>query len=795
MPRSKASRSNGANYPDVVPVRPGRVARAGRALPPPPVIDVEVTDAPPHHLRDYLRILLRHRRLALGCFGATLGLAVLFTLLSPRAYTASTRLQIARQSPIQLRLENSVRRLDDGDNDASVAANFVSTQVAALKSRDLAERVIRRFDLAHNPTFLHPDTGPHALPAPRGILRPRGWDDAPDAVATASNDPVDPKMVDRYQKLLGVTDVRGTDLIEVSFTTPSPSLSAFLVAAHTQAYLEANQDARRATDDIAGGFLSRQLGEARKGMRRAEATLRRFARTHAKVAANQEHKLDAARMAELSTLLTKAEGTRATYETRYEFLTKAHSDPTAYFLDRPGVQKLRLALLDVQAQRAGLDARLGPNHPQIQELASLESELEKQLQSEVKRGIASARAHFDAAKLREDRLRKKLTRQETTGAELRNLGSQYDLLKNDVDSARALHASLLKQRAETEVNSELAAPNVRVIERPEVPGKPSKPKVLLDLVLGTFTGIVLGIGAAFGRDYFDGSVRSSEEAEDALQLPLLAAIPNFTLARGVLDGPPSLPLVPRTPLAGDGAPTDGDRPSFGGNDLLVLHEPWSRVAEAFRSMRTAVLFSVPDSPPQVILVTSARAAEGKTVASLNLATTLAEAGSRVLLLDADLRHPRCHMALGIDNEGGLSGVLAGDVPLEAAVRALDALNLFVLPAGRPPANPAELVGSQRMREVLAELRTQFDFIVVDTPPVLPVTDAVVLAREVDGVVLVVKGHDTPRELARRARDRLVLAGANFLGVMVNNVGLGWGDPYFYDSYYGYARPADGEQRA
>ena len=794
MPRSKASRSNGANYPDVIPVRPGRVARASRPLPP-PTVDVEVTDAPPHHLRDYLRVLVRHRRLALGYFGATVGIAALFVLLSPRAYTAATRLQIARQSPIQLRLENSVRRLDDGENDATVAANFVSTQVAALKSRDLAERVIRRFDLMHNPTFLHPNTGAHVLPAPHGILRPRGWEDAPDAAPAPSNDPVDPKTVDRYQKLLGVGDVRGTDLIEVSFTTPSPALSAFLVSAHTQAYLEANQDARRATDDIAGGFLSRQLQEARKGMKRAEAALRRFARSHPKVAANQEHKLDAARMSELSTLLTKAEGTRATYETRYQFLTKAHSDPTAYFLDRPGVQKLRLALLDVQAQRAGLDSRLGPNHPQIQELARLESELEKQLQSEVKRGVASARAHFDAAKLREDRLRKKLSRQESTGAEMRNLGSQYDLLKNDVDSARGLHASLLKQRAETEVNSELAAPNVRVIERPEVPSKPSKPKVLLDLVLGTFAGIVLGIGAAFARDYFDGSVRSSEEAEDALQLPLLAAIPNFTLARNAGDGPPSLPLVPRVSFAGSTPATNGDGPSFGGNDLLVMHEPWSRVAEAFRSLRTAVLFSVPDSPPQVILVTSARAAEGKTVASLNLATTLAEAGSRVLLLDADLRHPRCHMALGIDNEGGLSSCLAGDVPLEAAIRALEVPNLFILPAGRPPANPAELVGSRRMRDILTELRAQFDFIVVDTPPVLPVTDAVVLAREADGVVLVVKGHDTPRELARRARDRLVLAGANFLGVMVNNVGLGWGDPYFYDSYYGYGRPADGEQRA
>ena len=768
---------------------------SGDRLLPPSFADPEFADAEPRHVRDYLRVLHRQRRLAGACFGATVGLAILVTVFTPRAYTASTRLQVARQSPIQLPLKDSVRRLDDGDTDPTSAANFLATQVAALKSRDLAERVIRRRGLAANEAFLRPSARQRGLLALAGTLRPRGWDEAAGGgsrVPVAGADHVDPKLLDRYARYLGVSELQGTNLVEVSFTTPSPVLSAFLAAVHTQAYLESNQEARRATDDIAAEFLGRKLHDSLKQVKRSEIALRRFSREHPRVAADQELKVSAARMGELSALLAKAEGTRATLESRYAFLTTPRSDPQAYFLDQPGVQKLRLSLLDARAQRAAL-GRLGPNHPQIAELTQLEGELEQQLRAEVARGVASVRAHYDAARLRVDQLRGKLRREESDGLELRKLGAQYARLKTDVDAARTLRTSLLKQRMENGVESDLDAPNVRIIERAEVPQRPSRPKALLDLTLGVFAGLVLALGAAFARDYFDTSVRSNEEVEELLQLPTLATIPNFGLAA---NPAPARLLLARTRARNGGAPADPlSRAAGGGGELLVVHEPWSRVAEAFRSMRTAVLFSVPGAPPKVILVTSARAGEGKTVASLNLAAALAEGGARVVLVDADLRHPRCHMALGVENDCGLADYLAGVGKLESVIRAVDAPQLFLLPAGRPPANPVQLVSSMRMRQALARLRDSFDFVVLDTPPLLPVTDAVVLGREADGVVLVVKGHDTPRELVRQARDRLLLAGANFLGVMVNNVGLRWDDPYFHDYYYGYGRPAERTQRA
>src|SRR5207249_5995021 len=253
--------------------------------------------------------------------------------------------------------------------------------------------------------------------------------------------------------------------------------------AHTQAYLEANEEARRADDVTAKEFLGRQLRESRDQVDRAEAALSRFAAEHPNVAINEEQKTVAQRIADVSSLLSKAEGARLALHSRYEFLTRPHGDALAYFLDRPGVQKLHLALLDLRAQRAGLGQRLGLNHPQMLELGRSESELERQLAAEVAEETTSVRARYDAARLREDALRHKMTHLEEVAVELHALGSRYDLLKNDVDTAHALHDSLLKQQMATSVDSRLAASNVRVLERPEVPQSPSKPRVAVNLIL------------------------------------------------------------------------------------------------------------------------------------------------------------------------------------------------------------------------------------------------------------------------------------------------------------------------
>ncbi len=737
-----------------------------------PTADAEARSGGPPTVRQHLRVLVRHRWLGLTCLGTCVGVAVIASVATPRRYTASAKLLVTRQSSIQLRLDDNVLHLDDDDRDPNAVSTFLETQVAALKSRDLAARVVRSFRLADNAAFMQPEAGRAGLFAvadrafavfrPRNLVLP-----PPPADDGASSGPVPAELIDRYLGYLSVQAIHGTDLVEVDFATPHPELSAFLAAAHADAYLQASEEARLATNLTAKDFLGRQLDEARARVERAQAALNAFATEHPNVAVNQEQQLVVQRIAELSTVLTKAEAARVAFETRYEFLTRPGSEPLAYFLDRPGVQKLHLSLLDLRAARLALAERAGPNHPQMITLRRHEAEVEQQLADEVAKEMSAVRTRYETAREREDALRRKLAALEQSAVELRDLGMRYELLKTDLQTANTLHDSLLQQRVQTAVNSQLGASNVRLLERPEVPRRPSEPNVPLILTVGLVGGTLVAVGACFVCEHLDRSLKSERDVEQTLKLPVLATI-------GRLD-PPRVGLVP--------ARTAGE--------LVVVRAPDSPVAEAFRGLRSALLFSGASVPPKVILTTSAEAGEGKTLTCLNLAAALAETGARVLLIDADLRHPACHGPLGVANDRGLSTFLTGGAALAGLVRVLDTPSVAFIPAGPAPLNPGRLLGSRRLRDALEEIAEAYDFVLLDSPPVRPVTDALVLGREADGVVLVLRGHDTPRELAQYGRDRLLQAGVRLLGVVVNGVDRAWGDLYLYRRYDGRYYPTSG----
>jgi capsular exopolysaccharide synthesis family protein len=770
--------------------------RQGRAAPPPEILDGEFREVHPPRLRDHVRMLYKHRWLAASCFLACICAAVVITALTPRVYTASARIQVSRSAPIKLQLEHTVLNAEEAERILNGASSFVATQVQALKSRDVAERTVQTYRLAENPAFAEAAGGAaHAattLPLP-SFLQPRGLaasvpGDAP-ALPAEPEGVVDPVLLDRYMGYLSVEDTRGTDLISISFTAPSPTLAAFLAAAHVQSYVGLVKESQVAMDSTAIRFLGDQVADARARVERAEAALADFAAQHPQVAVNQEDQLIGKQITDLSALLGNAEGRRVSAQSRYDMLVKAKKAPLQHVLNESdAIAKLRLVLLDAQAKEAALKQRLGPNHSQMRELRQQITELRLQLDNEVAQEIAAARARLQEATLRETDLRGRLEEREQKAAELRALGGQYEMHKGEIDSARGLYASLLKQKNDTAVHSELAASNVRVIERPEVPRVATRPRVRVNLLFGAVAGLVLAVGAAFFRESLDNSVKSSAEAEDLLQLPTLAIIPNFALAalpgRGRL-----LPLRAGPAAKRNGAAT---RSSGLANELVVAGDPWSPVAETFRILRTALLFSSAGPAPQVILVTSAAAGEGKTVTALNLASALAESGRRVLLVDVDLRHPGCHTLLRVPLRPGLSNYLDGGTELARVVRELKSPRLSFISAGPRPANPADLVGSERMRAALDELRGHYDFIVLDSPPVLPVTDAVLLARRADSVLLVLKGQAAPSDLVRRARDQLVLAGARVSGVVVNNVTRSWGNYPLYDSYPHYhgTRPMD-----
>jgi capsular exopolysaccharide synthesis family protein len=395
-------------------------------------------------------------------------------------------------------------------------------------------------------------------------------------------------------------------------------------------------------------------------------------------------------------------------------------------------------------------------------------EIEAQIQGEMKRVGGRLRGDYLAALQRENMLRAALEEQKQQENKLNESAIEYSLLKRDFETNRTLYEGLLQKLKEAGVTAGLRSNNIRPVDIARTPGSPAEPNVPRNLGFAFALGLTSGIGLAFLLEGVDNTVRTPEQAQSISGLPSLGMIP----------------LGSRT--AGEANPTGlSVAASKEAVELITLSRPQSQMSESYRALRTSLLLTSLGAPPKTILITSALPQEGKTTTSINTATVLAQKGTRVLLIDADLRRPSIHKMLGIGPRAGLSNVLTGGTTLQdATVRSTLLPNLFILPAGTPPPNPAELLASSQMMDLLAELREQYDHIVVDTPPTLSVTDAVVLSTRADAVVLVIRSGQTTKPALRRSRDILAQVNARVAGVLLNAVDLDSPDYYYYYEYQG-----------
>jgi capsular exopolysaccharide synthesis family protein len=363
-------------------------------------------------------------------------------------------------------------------------------------------------------------------------------------------------------------------------------------------------------------------------------------------------------------------------------------------------------------------------------------------------------------------LREKFNGQKQQAFQLNESAAQYSMLKHEVETSRELYDSLQLKLKEAGVTAGLSSTNVTVVDRAEVPGKPVEPKIPLNLALGFLGGLVGGVSLAFVLESLDDSITTSEDVEGIAALPALSSIPVVqniaarTNVRGALVGAE----------AGNA------------HDLITIRKPKSNAAEAYRTLRSSILLSSIDDPPKLIVITSAFPQEGKTTTSSNIAVALAQRGGRVLLIDADMRRSSLYKKFGMDHGPGLSNVLLGGEPAEHITTPLPELpDLDVLPAGPVPQAPAELLASQRMRQLLRKWTQEYDHVVIDTPPVFPVTDALLLASQADAVLLVVRSGVTRKKALLRMRDVLQRANANIVGVALNGVNMRL-EHYYAGSY-------------
>lgn len=782
-------------------------------------------------LRDYWRVFLKYRRIILSVFLVTLAATAVVTFTTDPLYTATATIQIERQAPKMAPVQE-VQQIDAAGSFDKY--DYYQTQFEILRSRTIAARVIKALGLEGDKRFAGEEGSPGFVASIVGAVRSVVSPGREAAESRLEELGVDPRLINQYLGMLSIDPVRNSRLVMVSFTSKFKSLSADVANKHIEEYTNATLEQHLGMTLKAKGFLESELAKAKERVVTSEAALNAFRKEKGVISLDGD-KTDIVsdRLEDLNKRFTEAQADRIRLDGQYRLIKRRDYESLPDVVSSLLISQLKQDAAKAEAERAELVKKFKPGFPKMQEVMAREEQVQARLGAEIRKVVESIESAYLAAKNREEELGEQLEAQRQAALSQKDVGADYDTLKRDVDTARGLYANLLQRLKDVDVAEEIKVSNVSMVDQAAAPLFPSRPKKLLNLLMSSVVGLMAGLGLAFLLEYLDNTLKTPEDVELRLGLPTLGVIPSFeipALAYGtysygyghrrkrrsktsVSEAPTSAPL-PAVGLNDDtGAGRTADRKSTT-TELVVQKYPRSVVSEAYRTIRTGVLLSSADNPPQIILVTSGASGEGKTVTAVNHALTLVQAGSRVLVIDADIRKPRIHRIFNIPNVQGLSTYLTGQSTIESIIREIrldghsssrsgdgngngvDGGRLFVIPSGPFPPNPAELLGSRRMRETLEVLRGRYDYILIDSPPVLPVTDAVLLATMSDGVVLVVRGQQTPAEVAVKSRDRLAYGRAKILGVVLNDVDVTRGDyghylRYYY-SYYAEAGASQGE---
>jgi polysaccharide biosynthesis transport protein len=743
-------------------------------------------------LSAYWNILVRNRNIILMLFLLVFAPGAYFALSATPLYTATARIKIEPQNPRVTGLEELLP--------AGGQYDYHQTQFALLRSRPLAARVITEHNLEKNKTF----TGAQIV-SPNPVDQVKPWILLPlrliwsyvaplftSELKTEESNPiqqtamsakldfelsVSPWLIDKYLIFIGVAPVPATRLVNVQFTTPDPALSQALANAHVQTFMKTSLENRFSLTQEAREFLDQKKNELQQKLESSEADLNRFRRAHGVLSIEKGENIVVDRLVDLNKQLTAARAQRIEAESLYRTVENRNYQDLAEVMRQGLVQQLKSNLAILEADNARSATTFKPDHPRIQQLNQQIAAARQALNNEVANVIRGIRSNYAAALEKERALESEAEKQQQDALKLREVGVQYTVLQEEVNANRTLYGSVLKRLSETNASSDLAVSNMQIVERAAKPLFASGPNVQLYLLAGAVSGLFLGVGVAFLREFFDSTVGTPDDVWRSVGLGTLGVVPHLKF----LNRP-----TYRRRLIGERK--QASRPPISGapaKELVTNHGPLSIMNEAYRTIRTSLLLSQAEKPPQVILLTSPSPGEGKTLTSLNLAIALVRDGHTVLLVDADLRKGCCHNRLGLTNNRGLSNVLAGRLSLDEGIQATPVSGLSLLSRGIPPPNPSELLGSPKMKDILKELRQRFEFILIDCSPVIAISDAAILSVISDGVLLVFDGQRTSTASAQKAVERLDMVRARFLGVILNAVNLDDPDYSYYRTYSQY----------
>jgi succinoglycan biosynthesis transport protein ExoP len=718
-------------------------------------------------LGEYVRVLVKRKWTVLACLSTIFSVVAIASLKMTPVYEASGSIAINKPDSGLVNFNNSPTfNLDYFD------PTELDTEVKILQSDLLALQVVKELALDRRPEFggktptlpSSLDLGPDPLQA--------------DTARTSG-------LISNFRGNLRVTLAPNTRIVEVHFRSPDKDLAATVVNTLMSTYTENNFKSRFDSTMQASDWLSKQLVDLQMKVETSQEKLVRYQKEHEILGMDEKQNITTSKLDELNKALTAAESERMDKESVYRLVQSGDADTiasAATVLDAAGtgaqsasglLEGLRTKEADLRIQAAELSTQFGPSYPKVAQLNNQLKEIDAQILLETKKVAAKIRGQYMAALQRENMLHDALEKQKQEANKLNESAIQYSILKRDLESYRTLYEGLMEKMKEAGVSAGLKSNNFRIVDVARVPTSPIEPNIPRNLAFAFILGLTSGVGLAFVLEGLDNTVRTTEQAQIISGLPPLGMIPLGS--KNAREGASSKRLM----LASSNEAVE-----------LITHvRPQSQMAESYRALRTSLLLSHLGAPPKIIMVTSALPQEGKSTTSINCAVVLAQKGVRVLLIDCDLRRPSIHKTLGMGPRSGLSNVLTGSITLKQAITVAPTLpNLDVLPAGTPPPNPAELLASTNMRDVLAELRENYDHIVLDTPPTLSVTDAVVLSPRADAIVLVIRSGSTTKQALRRARDILLQVNARVSGVLLNAVDLSSPDYYYYYEYQGkYAR--------
>jgi succinoglycan biosynthesis transport protein ExoP len=716
--------------------------------------------------REYGHIIQKRRWTILTILIICVSIVAIGSFFIEPQYKATAVIQIERENPKLLSFEE-IYALDSSQQ------TFYQTQVRLIKSRTLAKKVIDKIDYSKSsqPSFFSKINLMQKIKE----LIPYSFDQA----KKEKKDPSAP-IINNFLNRLVVQPDRNSQIINISFIHRNPQVSANAANAVADAFIESNLEAKYLTAKQAYDFLNVQIKELMNDIALKEQEIQKYAQEKEIVSLDNNENITVQQLVELNTEYTRAQTKRIEKEAIYKSVINASSDSIPEVLNNNLIQELKTQYARLESEYAEKSKKFKAEWPEMIQLKSkldkVKQRLDKETYDIVKKVRNGARAEYETALKQELSLKNMLDQQKAKTTDQHKNAILYNNLKTEIDNKRALLQSLIKRQNEAGVSAELkdlGSSQIRIVDRAEVPRKAFKPNKKLNILMALAIGLMIGVGVSFFLEYLDRSLKNKEDVERYIKLPTIGVIPSldgsrksshYSYAYEDYLGKQEYKILPKS------------------IEKIVHLNSKSSIAEAYRSLRTSILLSTPHSPPKSILITSSQPKEGKTATAVNIAISLAQLNKKVVIIDTDLRKPRISKIFRIYNRSGVSNFLAGTIPPNQIIFRTEISNLYIMPSGPTPPNPAELLATPKMTSLLEGCKKTFNFIILDSPPLLAVTDAQILANKMDGVIFVVHGGITPKEAVKLGREKL--QNANIIGIVLNQINLEQ-HGYYYQHYYQY----------